>query len=287
MRRAVARRTNLNGLTARAARHRDGKRDTCAINLRFGVTNRSLSRWVAVLQLAADQSEYAASILSRRARLLPGLMWDLDNTPLSGRNCADSPLRTIAPGFSAWASLPHLSGRVPRSLASAPARRGMVVATCSLSGLLQNARLRVLGGGNRQPRAASRPKSGEDLPRRRPIRMLRGDHFREDPILQQHALWVECHINLIFKGAAGRDPRPLCPDYPKNTKGEWHRQAKRQPLLIRRRRQHEQLRIRSPERPRAPNASPTPPRTPRSARKSGPPTARSRTGARSAAPNDR
>ena len=261
MRRAVARRTNLNGLTARAARHRDGKRDTCAINLRFGVTNRSLSRWVAVLQLAADQSEYAASILSRRARLLPGLMWDLDNTPLSGR--------------------------VPRSLASAPARRGMVVATCSLSGLLQNARLRVLGGGNRQPRAASRPKSGEDLPRRRPIRMLRGDHFREDPILQQHALWVECHINLIFKGAAGRDPRPLCPDYPKNTKGEWHRQAKRQPLLIRRRRQHEQLRIRSPERPRAPNASPTPPRTPRSARKSGPPTARSRTGARSAAPNDR
>jgi hypothetical protein len=75
----------LNGLTARAARHRDGKRDTCAIKLRFGVTNRSLSRWVAVLQLAADQSEYAASILSRRARLLPGLMWDLGNTPLPDR----------------------------------------------------------------------------------------------------------------------------------------------------------------------------------------------------------
>ena len=30
-------------------------------------------------QLTADHSEYAASILSRRARL-PGLLWDLDNT---------------------------------------------------------------------------------------------------------------------------------------------------------------------------------------------------------------
>jgi hypothetical protein len=73
----------LTGLTARAARHRDGNRDICAIKLRFGVTNRSLSRWVAVAQLAADQSEYAASILTRRARLLPRLMWDLDNTPLA------------------------------------------------------------------------------------------------------------------------------------------------------------------------------------------------------------
>jgi hypothetical protein len=33
--------------------------------------------------LTKDQSEYVASILSRGARS-PGLMWDLDNTPLAG-----------------------------------------------------------------------------------------------------------------------------------------------------------------------------------------------------------
>ena len=36
---------------------------------------------MAVLQLARNQSEYIASILSRRAGVLE-LMWDLDNTPL-------------------------------------------------------------------------------------------------------------------------------------------------------------------------------------------------------------
>jgi len=45
------------------------------------VTNCSLVRQVAVLQLPEDQSGYLDSILSRRARLL-GLMWDLDKTPL-------------------------------------------------------------------------------------------------------------------------------------------------------------------------------------------------------------
>ena len=34
--------------------------------------------------LTEDQSEYVASILSRCAEL-PGLMWDLDNIPLSGK----------------------------------------------------------------------------------------------------------------------------------------------------------------------------------------------------------
>jgi hypothetical protein len=45
------------------------------------VTKCSPTRYLAVLQLAEDQSEYVASILSRRATLLE-LMWDLDNTPL-------------------------------------------------------------------------------------------------------------------------------------------------------------------------------------------------------------
>lgn len=45
------------------------------------MTNCSLVRQVAVLQLPEDQSGYVDSILSRRARLL-GLMWDLDKTPL-------------------------------------------------------------------------------------------------------------------------------------------------------------------------------------------------------------
>jgi hypothetical protein len=72
----------LIGFTARAARRRDGYRDICAIKLRFGVTNRSLSRRVAVLQLAADQSEYAASTLSRRGRVLEP-MRDIDNARYS------------------------------------------------------------------------------------------------------------------------------------------------------------------------------------------------------------
>ena len=48
------------------------------------MTNRSLVRQVAVLQLPEDQSGYVDSILSRRARLL-GLMWDSDKTPLAER----------------------------------------------------------------------------------------------------------------------------------------------------------------------------------------------------------
>jgi hypothetical protein len=51
------------------------------VRLGLDVTNHSL---VTVLLLAEDQSGYVASIFSRRAEL-PGPMWDLDNTALSGR----------------------------------------------------------------------------------------------------------------------------------------------------------------------------------------------------------
>src|SRR4249920_2254744 len=52
-------------------------------------------------------------------------------------------------------------------------------------GLLQNARPEGLGGDDRQARAASCRESGEELPPRGQIRMLCGDHFRGDSILQQ------------------------------------------------------------------------------------------------------
>src|SRR6476659_8396978 len=53
----------------------------CAVKPGIDVTNRVLARGIEVLQVTEDQSGYVTSILSRRARL-PGLMWDLDNSPL-------------------------------------------------------------------------------------------------------------------------------------------------------------------------------------------------------------
>jgi hypothetical protein len=89
-----------------------------------------------VLLLAEDHSAYVASILSRRARL-PGLMWDLDNTPLTGT--------TAHPPCSAGRAWVPSAPRTPRP-PQAPHRRGG-------SGLR---------GGSRQ------------LGKRSPIRCLRG-----------------------------------------------------------------------------------------------------------------
>jgi hypothetical protein len=86
------------------------------------MTNRSLPRRVAVLQLAADQSEYAASILSRRPRLLPGLMWDLDKTPLPGGNGVPEILACHA-AERAWPRQPRWRHRLTESVAFGTTRR--------------------------------------------------------------------------------------------------------------------------------------------------------------------
>ena len=48
--------------------------------------------------------------------------------------------------------------------------------------------------GAAAPEALSHHRSGEELPRRLPIRLLRGDHFREHSILQQPASRTGCGI---------------------------------------------------------------------------------------------
>lgn len=83
----------------------------------------------------------------------------------------------------------------------------MNVALCTFFGLLQNCRRRVLGGGNRRSMATSRPRSGEDVPRRESFRMLCGDHFRDDSILQQPVFCAQRHIHSLSRalGAATGD----------------------------------------------------------------------------------